>query len=190
MSFIFTNYSVRHKLSIFRLILSFCHSLNFFFYLSVFLFLSFCHSLFHLVTLVHISSSFFNFICLYFFPLLGGTRLWSLTVLDGLRWSQMVTDGLKSSCVISSHLRSSQVILVMRGHLQCYMLVWMDGWDGIGWLSQARGILGAPSSVLIKESGLWVLGTVSRKKLLFFWILSKLPTPPPLTPICPTCKTF
>ena len=145
MSFIFTNYSVRHKLSIFRLILSFCHSLNFFFYLSVFLFLSFCHSLFHLVTLVHISSSFFNFICLYFFPLLGGTRLWSLTVLDGLRWSQMVTDGLKSSCVISSHLRSSQVILVMRGHLQCYMLVWMDGWDGIGWLSQVVCILKAPS---------------------------------------------
>ena len=35
--------------------------------------LGFCLSVFYLVILVHVSSSFFNFICLSFFPLLGGT---------------------------------------------------------------------------------------------------------------------
>ena len=36
---------------------------------------------------------------------------------------------------------------------------------------------------------IWVLGKVSRKKLLFFWILWKLP-PTPLPPIWTTCTTF
>ena len=58
--------------------LSFCLSLFLSFCLSVVL--SFCLSVF--------LSSLFN--CLSFSPLLGGTRLWSQTVFDGLRWSYII----------------------------------------------------------------------------------------------------
>ena len=43
----------------------------------------------------------------------------------------------------------------MRGCLQCYMWGWMDGWDGIGWLSYVKGIL--------IQSNYWISICVSQK---------------------------
>ena len=85
--------------------LSLCHFIFPSFCLS--LFPSFCLSVFYLVTLVHISSSLFNFFCLSSSPLLGGTGLWSQMV--DHRWSKMVIDGLRSSQCILAHIRSLKV---------------------------------------------------------------------------------
>ena len=67
---------------------------------------------FYLVILVHLCSSLFNFICLHFSPLLGGT---------GLRWSLKVDSDQPYACLVHSEL---------------YVGRDGNGWDGIdGWSS-------------------------------------------------------
>ena len=109
---------------------------SFFVFFSSFsrLFSSFFPSFFHL---------FFVFFCLFFFcffssffrPFSGFFRLFCIFCLFVL---------------VHHNLRTSQVILVIRGFLQCYMLGW-DGW--IGLIIQVIGLLRAPSVLIMKILG-------------------------------------
>ena len=84
-----------------------------------FVFLSVCLSVFPFLVYLyfcllfgHLSSSLFNFICLHFSPLLGGT---------GLRWSLKVDSDQPYACLVHSEL---------------YVGRDGNGWDGIdGWSS-------------------------------------------------------